>query len=77
MLLTIITFILVLSLLVFVHELGHFFTARRFGIKAEEKKELSEDDKFRFIKELDEEVNKKNEELKQMREKKEQEIMTI
>lgn len=36
MLLTIITFILVLSLLVFVHELGHFMTARRFGIKAEE-----------------------------------------
>jgi len=36
MLLTIITFILVLSLLVFVHELGHFFTARRFGIRAEE-----------------------------------------
>jgi regulator of sigma E protease len=27
---------LVLSLLVFVHELGHFYTARRFGIKAEE-----------------------------------------
>lgn len=36
MLLTIITFILVLSLLVFVHELGHFMTARRFGIKADE-----------------------------------------
>jgi len=36
MLLTIITFILVLSLLVFVHELGHFLTARRFGIRAEE-----------------------------------------
>ena len=36
MLLTIITFILVLSLLVFVHELGHFITARRFGIRAEE-----------------------------------------
>jgi len=36
MLLTIITFVLVLSLLVFVHELGHFITARRFGIKAEE-----------------------------------------
>ncbi len=36
MFLTIITFILVLSLLVFVHELGHFWTARRFGIKAEE-----------------------------------------
>lgn len=36
MLLTIITFILVLSVLVFVHELGHFWTARKFGIKAEE-----------------------------------------
>ncbi len=36
MLLTIIIFILVLSLLVFVHELGHFLTARRFGVKAEE-----------------------------------------
>lgn len=36
MLLTIVIFVLVLSLLVFVHELGHFFTARRFGIKAEE-----------------------------------------
>lgn len=36
MLVTIIIFILVLSLLVFVHELGHFFTARRFGVRAEE-----------------------------------------
>jgi regulator of sigma E protease len=34
--LTIITFVLVLSLLVFVHELGHFWVARRFGVKAEE-----------------------------------------
>ncbi|MEI7497661.1 MAG: RIP metalloprotease RseP [Candidatus Falkowbacteria bacterium] len=33
---TLIIFVLVLSLLVFVHELGHFLTARRFGIKAEE-----------------------------------------
>ena len=33
---TIIIFILVLSLLVFVHEMGHFVTARRFGVKAEE-----------------------------------------
>jgi ribosome recycling factor len=44
---------------------------------AEEKKELSEDDKFRFIKELDEEVRKKNEELKEIRNKKEEDIMTI
>ncbi|MFA5124495.1 MAG: M50 family metallopeptidase [Patescibacteria group bacterium] len=36
MLLTIIIFILILSLLVFVHELGHFLTARGFGIKCEE-----------------------------------------
>lgn len=34
--LTIITFIIVLSLLIFVHELGHFMTARKFGIRAEE-----------------------------------------
>lgn len=36
MLLTIITFILVLSILVFVHELGHFLVARKFGVRAEE-----------------------------------------
>jgi len=36
MLLTIITFLIVLSVLVFAHELGHFLTARRFGVKAEE-----------------------------------------
>lgn len=36
MFLTIITFIIVLSALVFVHELGHFIAARRFGVKAEE-----------------------------------------
>ncbi len=36
MLLTIIIFVLVLSVLVFVHELGHFYTACRFGVKAEE-----------------------------------------
>lgn len=36
MLLTIVIFVLVLSVLVFGHELGHFFTARRFGVKAEE-----------------------------------------
>jgi regulator of sigma E protease len=36
MLLTIITFIVVLSILVFVHEMGHFWTARKFGVKAEE-----------------------------------------
>lgn len=36
MMLTIIIFILVLSILVFVHELGHFLSARKFGVKAEE-----------------------------------------
>lgn len=36
MLTTIIIFIIILSLLVFAHELGHFWTARRFGVKAEE-----------------------------------------
>jgi len=36
MFLTIITFLIVLSVLVFVHELGHFVVARKFGVKAEE-----------------------------------------
>ncbi|MFA5644430.1 MAG: RIP metalloprotease RseP [Patescibacteria group bacterium] len=36
MFVTIITFLIVLSLLVFVHEFGHFFAARRLGVKAEE-----------------------------------------
>lgn len=36
MLSTIIIFILVLSVLVFVHELGHFWTARKFGLKPKE-----------------------------------------
>lgn len=36
MFLTIIVFIAVLSLLVFAHELGHFVTARRFGVRADE-----------------------------------------
>jgi len=36
MLFTIIIFIAVLSVLVFVHEFGHFFVARKFGVKAEE-----------------------------------------
>jgi regulator of sigma E protease len=36
MLLTIVIFVLVLSVLIFAHEFGHFFTARRFGVKAEE-----------------------------------------
>ncbi|MEI7497660.1 MAG: ribosome recycling factor [Candidatus Falkowbacteria bacterium] len=45
--------------------------------RAEDDKEISEDDKFRFEKELDEEVHKRNEEIKQIRDKKEEDIMTI
>jgi ribosome recycling factor len=45
--------------------------------EAEKNKEITEDDKFRFIKELDEEVSQKNDELKEIRDKKEKEIMTI
>ncbi|MGB3129503.1 MAG: site-2 protease family protein, partial [Dehalococcoidia bacterium] len=33
---TIIVFILVLGLLIFVHELGHFVAARLVGVKVEE-----------------------------------------
>ncbi|MFA5155641.1 MAG: ribosome recycling factor [Patescibacteria group bacterium] len=40
-------------------------------------KEISEDDKFRFIKELDEFSAKKNEELKDVRDRKEADIMAI
>ena len=45
--------------------------------QAEENKEISEDDKFRFIKELDEFSAKKNEELKELRDRKEKDIMAI
>lgn len=41
------------------------------------KKEVTEDDKFKFIKELDEEVGGKNDELKGIRDNKEKDIMTI
>lgn len=34
--LTLITFLIVLSVLVIAHEFGHFWTARKFGVKAEE-----------------------------------------
>jgi len=44
---------------------------------AEENKEISEDDKFRFIKELDEEVRNYNDKIKAIRDEKEKEIMTI
>jgi ribosome recycling factor len=45
--------------------------------KAEKDKAISEDDRFRFMEELEEEVKKVNEELKGIRDKKEKEIMTI
>jgi ribosome recycling factor len=45
--------------------------------KAFADKEISEDDKFRFMKELDEFSAKKNDELKETRDKKEKDIMEI
>lgn len=36
MILTIVTFIIILGVLVFVHELGHFSVARKFGVKVDE-----------------------------------------
>jgi ribosome recycling factor len=45
--------------------------------KAYDDKEMSEDDKFRFIKELDEFSAKKNEELKDVRDRKEKDVMEI
>ena len=45
--------------------------------RANKNKEISEDDKFRFIKEMDEAINKRNEDIKALRDKKESEIMTI
>lgn len=44
---------------------------------AEEEKAMAEDDKFRFIKELDEFMLERNEEVKNIRDKKEKDIMTI
>ena len=45
--------------------------------KAGKNKEINEDEKFRFIKELDEEISGRNDGIKSIRDKKEQEIMTI
>lgn len=45
--------------------------------KAEAAKEMSEDEKFRAMKELDEFVAKKNEELKEIRDRKEKDVMEI
>ncbi len=44
---------------------------------AEKNKDIGEDDKFIFIKEMDEEVAKYNNKLKEIRDGKEREIMTI
>ncbi len=46
-------------------------------VAAFDDKQISEDDKFRFIKELDEAVSEYNEELKSIRDNKEAEIMKI
>ena len=40
-------------------------------------KEIGEDDKFRFVKELDEEIGKLNDAIKELRDKKEKEVMEI
>lgn len=45
--------------------------------KAFDDKEMSEDDKFRFIKELDETIAQHNDSLKELRDHKEKDIMTI
>lgn len=44
---------------------------------AEKEKEISEDEKFSYIKELDDEVGKINDNLKSIRDEKEKDIMTI
>jgi ribosome recycling factor len=45
--------------------------------EAEANKDFSEDEKFRYMKELDEVVNKINEDIKELRDKKEKEVMEI
>lgn len=45
--------------------------------EAFESKTIGEDEKFRFFKELDEEIASRNDELKKIKDKKEEEIMTI
>jgi ribosome recycling factor len=45
--------------------------------EAEKNKEINEDDKFRFLKELDEEIAGQNDELKSIKDQKEKDIMTI
>jgi len=45
--------------------------------EAEKNKDFGEDDKFRYMKELDEAVAKFNEDVKELRDKKEKEVMEI
>lgn len=45
--------------------------------EAEKSKEISEDEKFRNLKELDDEVARQNDNLKALKDRKEEEIMTI
>jgi len=45
--------------------------------KGYHEKEISEDDKFKFIKELDEKASDLNNQLKEIKDKKEKEIMTV
>ena len=45
--------------------------------QTEKNKAISEDDKFRFLKEMEEEIKKRNDELQEIKDKKEKEIMTI
>lgn len=45
--------------------------------EAEKNKAITEDDKFNFIEELDQEVDKINNQLKEIRDKKEEDIMTV
>ena len=45
--------------------------------KGEKNKEISEDDKHRYLKELEETIEKKNNQLKEIKDKKEEEIMTV
>ena len=46
-------------------------------IKADDNKEISEDDRFRFLKELDEITHDYNDKIKEMTDEKEKKIMTI
>jgi ribosome recycling factor len=45
--------------------------------QAEKDKVITEDNKFLFLKELDEEVSKQNDELKSLRDNKEKDLMTV